>query len=94
MMTSIQRNEDLQDIQVRPNLSLETIPEIPAYAEASPVLPPPPSCMSPHPAKQRPHNIPERPSERMEQHIQDVVELGEYSEKTRGGKRVRVCLTL
>jgi hypothetical protein len=98
MMTPIQYNEDPQDIQVRPNLSLETIPEIPAYAaaspEASPVLPPPPSCMSPHPVKHRPRNIPEKPSERMEQHIQDVVELGEYNEKKRGKKRVHVCLTL
>jgi hypothetical protein len=41
MMTSRQRNEDLQDTQVRPNLSLETIPEIHVshpYAQASPVL--------------------------------------------------------
>ena len=96
-MTSTQRSQDLQGVQVRPNVSLETIPEIHVshpYAEASPVLPPLPSCMSPRPVEHRPRNIPERPSERMEQHIQDVVELGEYNEKTPSKKRVRVSLTL
>jgi hypothetical protein len=77
-----------------PRLSIETNPKIKVShpsAEASPELLFSPPYTSPHPkANVAPYVVSQEPSERMEQHIRDVVEVGEYHNDKLGGKRVRV----
>jgi hypothetical protein len=86
--------QHLQDVDGKPKLSVETIPEITVShpsAETSPEFFAPPSytptCAA---ARIVPLAAPEKPSERMEQHVQDVIAISEQHDEKPGTKRVRV----
>jgi hypothetical protein len=86
--------QHLQDVDGKPELSVGTIPKISVShpsAETSPeFLTQPsytPTCAA---AWIVPLEVPERLSERMGQHVQDVVAIGEQSDEKQGTRRVRV----
>jgi hypothetical protein len=86
--------QHLQDVDGKPKLSVEIIPEISVThpsAETSPEFFAPPSytptCSG---ARSVPLTVPERPSECMEQHVQDVLAIGEQHDEKPGTRRVRV----
>jgi hypothetical protein len=86
--------EHLQDVDGKPKLSVQTIPEISVThpsAETSPEFFAPPSytptCAA---AGVVPLAVPERLSERMEQHVRDVIAIGEQHDEKPGTRRVRV----
>jgi hypothetical protein len=86
--------QHLQDVDGKPELSVQVIPEISVShpsAETSPMSFAPPSytptCAA---ARIAPLAVPERPSERIEQHVQDVLAIGEQHNEKPGTRRVRV----
>jgi hypothetical protein len=93
-MSARYNKQHLQNIDGKPKLLVETIPEIYMSHPSAEILPeffaPPsytPTCAV---ARIVPLTVPERPNKRIEQHVQDVIIVGEQHNEKPGTKRIRV----